>query len=95
MTSPPTTGQRPDLRIGVSGLHDAERLDAHPAHDSGSELAAALMLAARANAVEARRIRHPDRRTARRRRLHCPRAQSAPAYVVLVLAAGGLCGIHG
>lgn len=91
MTSPPTTGQRPDLRIGVRGLHDAERLDAHPAHDSGSELATALMLAARANAVEARRIRHRDRRAA----LHSPRIQSAPAHAVLVLVAEGLGGMHG
>jgi predicted DNA-binding transcriptional regulator AlpA len=95
MTSPPTARQRPDWRIDVRGLHDAQRLDAHPAHDSWSELAAALMLAARANAVEARRLRHPDRRTARRGRLKCPRAQSAAAYAVLVLAAEGLWGIHG
>jgi hypothetical protein len=98
MTSPPTTGQRLNLRIGVRGLHDAERLDAHPAHpahDPGSELATALMLAARANAVEARRVRHRDRRAARRATLHSPRTQSAPAHAVLVLVAEGLGGIHG
>jgi hypothetical protein len=96
MTSPQTTGQRPDLRIDVRGLHDAERLDAHPAHDSRSELAvAALMLAASANAVEARRICHRDRRAARRATLHSPRTQSALAHAVLVLVAEGLGGIHG
>lgn len=97
MTSPPAAGQRPDLRVDARGLHDAERLDDHPAHDFGSEtdgvrscLAAAGLLAARAKTVEARRVRHPDRRTARRGSLDRPLTQSAPAHAVLLLVAEGL-----
>jgi hypothetical protein len=52
------------------------------------------LLAARAKAVEARRIRH--RRTARRGSLDRPRTESAPAHTALVLVAEGLQGgIHG
>jgi len=103
MTSPPTARQRPDLRVDARGLHDAERLDDHPAHDSGSEidgvrscLAATGLLAARAKAMEARRVRHSDRRTARRGSLDRPLTQSAPAHAVLLLVAEGLQGgVHG
>jgi hypothetical protein len=52
------------------------------------------LLAARAKAVEARRIRH--RRTTRRGSLDRPRTESAPAHAALVLVAEGLQGgIHG
>jgi len=40
--------------------------------------------------VEARRVRHPDRRTARRGSLDRPLTQSAPAHAVLLLVAEGL-----
>jgi hypothetical protein len=48
-----------------------------------AHFAAAGLLSARAKAMEARRIRHPDRRTARRRMFDRRRIQSAPVHAVL------------
>jgi hypothetical protein len=94
-----------DFGQSEAGGRDAGRGDVLGARDgrghepraefahAGAHFATAGLLSARAKAMEARRILH--RRTASRGRLHCPRAQSAPAYAVFVLVAEGLGGIHG
>jgi hypothetical protein len=85
----------PQFRGDDGGVGERPRQSGGEIDGFQPRLAAAGLLTARAKTVEARRIRHPDRRTASRGRLHCPRAQSAPAYAVFVLVAEGLGGIDG
>jgi hypothetical protein len=80
---------RPQFRGDDGGVGERDRQSGGEIDDVQPHIAAAGLRAARAKALEARRIRHPDRC------LDGQLTDSAPAHAVLVPVAEGLGGIHG